>query len=153
MTDQRLNRAWKRLHPNAGSAFDRSDELHIDDLACALLERYRSAGDAEAFALLFELMRPRLAQLAANLLYASRGTTNSARTESPPRTTLDARDASRAEGLVCALMREMHREGRAAPPRLSGFSVLAAGRMRGLVTGAGPDRAHPPLPSSLARSA
>jgi hypothetical protein len=129
-----LRGAWKALHPNAIDAFDIDDELQTDDLACHLLERYRSAGDAEAFALLFELTRPRLAQLAAQLL------------DTVP-------DDARADALVVAMMRAMHSEGRAAPPRLSGFAVLAAGRMRGLLADVGPDRPNPLQRSLLAQSA
>ena len=134
LSSQRLRGAWKALHPNADDAFDIDDELHADELACHLLERFRSAGDAEAFALLFELTRPRLLRLAAQLL----DTTH---------------DDDRAEALVVTMMRAMHRDGRAAPPRLSGFSVLAVGRMRGLLPNPGPGRPHRLHGSLLARSA
>lgn len=134
MSSQRLNGAWKALHPDADVAFDVDDELQVDDLACHLLERFRSRGDAEAFALLFELTRPRLLRLAAQLL------------DTTP-------DDERAHALVGALMRSMHGDGRAAPPRLSGFAVLAAGRMRGLLAVPAPHGPQPLSRGLLARSA
>lgn len=151
MTNVRLCRAWKALHPNADSAFDPDEPLHVDELACVLLERYRSAGDAEAFALLFELTRPQLLRLASTLLEPQaapiHATSDGARDRDRPG------NRERAKGLVLALMRSMHCEGRSAPPRLSGFPVLAAGRMRGLLAEAGRDRPHPLQTSPLARSA
>src|SRR5262249_41938913 len=47
--------------------FDPENDLHLDELACLLLERFRRDGDAEAFALLFELTGRRLERIAARL--------------------------------------------------------------------------------------
>lgn len=153
MSSQRLSRAWKALHPDAGSAFDKDDELQADDLACHLLERYRSSGDAEAFALLFELTRPQLLRLAAQMLDRMHdGAPGDARNNARN----NVRNNARVNLLVDALMRSMHAEGRSAPPRLSGFAVLAAGRMVWLMAGAdrpGPEGSQTQPTGPLARSA
>ena len=68
MLDRRFRRVWDREHLPALDAFDPGNDLHLDELACHLLERFRRHGDAEAFALLFELTGGRLEQVACRLL-------------------------------------------------------------------------------------
>src|SRR5690606_16876275 len=48
--------------------FDPDDEAVVDDVARALLARFREASDGEAFTLLFELTHPRLSRLAEQIV-------------------------------------------------------------------------------------
>lgn len=52
--------------PDAAS-FDPGNDVHLDELATRLLERFARAGDAEAFALLIRLVRARLLEIAASV--------------------------------------------------------------------------------------
>ncbi len=47
--------------------FDPRDDLHLDEVACFLTERFRSDNDVEALALLFELAHRRLREIARQI--------------------------------------------------------------------------------------
>ncbi|GJM22116.1 MAG: hypothetical protein DHS20C15_20310 [Planctomycetota bacterium] len=53
--------------PEAGEAFDPTDDSHVDRAARSLLERFRCDNDTEAFTLLFELTHPKLGQIAGRI--------------------------------------------------------------------------------------
>ena len=63
----RLQHVADQGAPESLRQFDASNENHVDEVARHLLERFRSQDDVEAYQLLFEVVQPRLSQLAAQI--------------------------------------------------------------------------------------
>ena len=109
--DVRFRRLWDLARLPEPRTFDFSNDAHVDELACLLLERFLSDGDTEAFALLFQLTGARLERIARRLLDRH------------------ARAMTTAD-LVEAVKRRLFLEGPGSPPRLVGsFLALARGLM------------------------
>ncbi len=68
LLDARFRRIWDSARLPEPARFDCANDAHVEELACLLLERFRNHGDAEAFALLFQLTGPRLERIARRLL-------------------------------------------------------------------------------------
>jgi len=65
--DDRLCRELDEGRWPGAAAFDPANDLHVDELAGRLLERFRLDRDAEAFALLIRVTRARLLAIARRL--------------------------------------------------------------------------------------
>jgi len=117
LLDARFHRIWDSARLPEPDSFDCANDAHLEELACLLLERFRNHGDAEAFALLFQLTGPRLERIARRLLDRH------------------AR-ALQAGDLVEAFKRQIFLHGPESPARLVGsFLALARSHMeRGLRT-------------------
>lgn len=67
MLDDRFCRELDEGRWPDAATFDPANELHVDELAGRLLERYRRDRDAEAFALLMHVSRGRMLAIARQL--------------------------------------------------------------------------------------
>ena len=118
MLDARFRRLWDADRLPSVDDFDPANDLHLEELAGVLLDRFARERDAEAFTLLFELTRARLERMAARLALrlSSEGGAGS------------AGGGLASHRLVLAVMRRAWRElaGRPAP---AGFLVMARGWM------------------------
>ncbi len=65
--EARLQHVADQGAPESLHSFDATNEVHVDEVARHLLERFRSSDDVEAYQLLFEVVQPRLSQLATQI--------------------------------------------------------------------------------------
>ncbi len=65
--DARMSRVKGDVARFSFTHFDASNEVHVDEVARDLLQRFRDKNDVEAFQLLFEVTLPKLSELAAQL--------------------------------------------------------------------------------------
>ena len=67
MLDNRFHRELLHCRWPDAAAFDSENDLHLDELASRLLERFRCNRDVEAFALLMRVSRGRLLAIARSV--------------------------------------------------------------------------------------